>query len=854
VHTKASSSPAPNQGKNAKGTSKSKSKKAARAAKVEQAEEESGEEEDEVVRCICGNNNQNDPRAFIGCDACSVWQHNVCMGITVHKEDIPEHYFCEECRPEEHRETLAALAEGQKIWEERTALYEEWSALEEKRKKMSAARRKSKGKEDAPMPWLKKDIPDELPSGPEPELEPDIQPEAQPESRSDVEPAAAAPESESQETGTKRKRESVKPEPEEQQVQPEVAEKSTPAARPDKRRKSSQAVNKGALDVDTALVDIDQLPADRKKVGQALSKTIAEDIQERAKAGYRIPDGHTAKSLGERHAARIEYALFMNYGEASSEKYKSQFRSLLANFKRNKLLIERLLNKSLMAEDLATMESKDMASEELQRERAKMKEELDRQAVAIEEEGPKIRRTHKGDEIIEDESYRATESSSYSAPVRERTSIGEGEETPVNGQGPAGSPPQGSQAPPAVDTKRPSDVGMERRQSSQQFDMQNIWAKTAQSPTTAAQPRPMQMPPRRRSSVQHAEGQADGAKDDPDVDRMLQDDEDDDYSPIDFTNDASVVWRGRLVHTGEGEPVVNARFVAGRDLAASTAPWREILSERMSIDGRLQIGKAEEYLCGLQWSHSSDVSVLALTPYDDADAFKAVFNYFQSRGRYAVVNKDKPQMVKDLYIIPVEAGATSLPEHVEKLEHCTVKLPVEERLLLATFVVHRAPENPGVAEESTPARQQPAGANGQHNLPPHMRPGAQGPAGSPLNTNNPTFSPNPQHTMPAVGYGAPATPSGQGTFPPNPYSNAPPPDQQSAFPPQAQGAPPQPHPNPLVAEILGPHQHATTAMQVVYAEPNIGREKLENLRKILDEDIAARTNLEALAHKLMGPN
>lgn len=41
------------------------------------------DEEEERIRCICGDVNPQNPRAFIGCDSCEVWQHNICM-------DIPE--------------------------------------------------------------------------------------------------------------------------------------------------------------------------------------------------------------------------------------------------------------------------------------------------------------------------------------------------------------------------------------------------------------------------------------------------------------------------------------------------------------------------------------------------------------------------------------------------------------------------------------------------------------------------------------------------------------------------------------------------------------------------------------------
>ena len=184
-HKNASSSPAPAPKPVAK-TTKPKPKPANKTAEPEPEDDEDDDEGE--IRCICNNNNGNDKRAFIGCDACTVWQHNVCMGINDDEDDIPEHYFCEECRPEEHQETLQALAKGEPIWEMRNKIWQN-----EKKSK----NRKNKGKNDqAPPGWLKKDVPAEV-------EEPEEQPEEPPA------PAEPVP----QEKGNKRKREEVKEEP-----------------------------------------------------------------------------------------------------------------------------------------------------------------------------------------------------------------------------------------------------------------------------------------------------------------------------------------------------------------------------------------------------------------------------------------------------------------------------------------------------------------------------------------------------------------------------------------------------------------------------------------------------------------
>lgn len=755
------------------------------------------------------------------------------MGISDDDDDVPDSYLCEQCGPDDHRETLQALARGDKIWETRNKIY-----MNEK--KMSKNRKGKQGKG-----WLKKDMLEE-----------------------------ETGEQGDQETGNKRKRtEEVKDELVQADVKPDTEEDEPPArssARQEKRRKSA-----APPDPETEIVGMERLPADRKKIAGALGKIIADDINARAKAGsYQVREGHTAKSLGEHFALRIEYSLKMNHGETSSEGYLAQFRTLSHNLKKNKMLIERLLNDNVTPDELSTMSSSDLASEELQKENAKMKEQLDRQAIVTEAEGPRYRRTHKGDELIEDENAQmATTSTAAAQPVRERTSVVE-EDMPdagsPNAAGEAGSPVESRAiVPPTVNTRRESGpTKHERRASSQQFDMNNIWAKTAQSPTSGTAPRPMQMPPRRQSSIQQQ--QPDGTKVDADVDRMLADDDDDTYSPAEHVDPEAVVWRGKLIQSADSvAPSVLGRYVAGRDISR-TVSWDRLLPNHLTVDGRLAVEKAEEYLCSLQYSSSSDVSVLAITSPDDPEGFNAFYNYFRSRKRYAVVKEDKPPMVKDLYIIPFEPG-DAFPAHIGMLEYNSLdgQRPVQEKCLLATFVIGRAPGTPPVqgAASGVAAPVQPvSGVNGhgqQSTLPQHMRDATQGPSGSPLNTTNPTFSPVSGNTQPQQPHGVPGSP-----FPPNPYNATPPNSQKPGFPPpyaqpqstpypgnQYQMQPGQqgypPHPNPLVNEILGPLQYCPTAQAVLHEDPNISRPKLEHLKVIFEEDQRFRVDVAALGERLV---
>src|SRR5690349_2131662 len=73
-----------------------------------------------------------------------------------------------------------------------------------------------------------------------------------------------------------------------------------------------------------------------------------------------------------------------------------------------------------------TMAAEEMASEDKQREYAAMREAAEKQLILTEDTAPRMRKTHKGDEVVDDEN--ANDNTDFRAPqLRERETEEEGE-------------------------------------------------------------------------------------------------------------------------------------------------------------------------------------------------------------------------------------------------------------------------------------------------------------------------------------------------------------------------------------------------------------------------------------------
>jgi len=122
--------------------SPAETKKRGKKGKKQAAAEE---EEEETIRCVCGvtTTDEDSGEAWIACDKCGVWQHNICVGVSTYEDEIPQNYMCEECDPKFHKALLDAIARGEKPWEENQRKWEAKQREEEAAKKKG---KKGKGK------------------------------------------------------------------------------------------------------------------------------------------------------------------------------------------------------------------------------------------------------------------------------------------------------------------------------------------------------------------------------------------------------------------------------------------------------------------------------------------------------------------------------------------------------------------------------------------------------------------------------------------------------------------------------------------------------------------------------------
>lgn len=787
-------------------------KRRGKKSSKKQSEPEPETEEDELIRCVCGATSQDgyaEDEPWIGCEGCGVWQHNVCVGMSIFGEDLEDvTYYCEQCKPEDHKDLVEAIARGERPWDEKRRQYEEEKAAEEDEKKKKKGAKKGKKRQS--------------------ELSQDDPRSSQKSAMSSASPAPEKKASGAKTAAGKRKERHDSADTTTTKVSGTASSPSyinlsqftdIQDQEPSKLRKVSESESVPvAADYEPPsdlANNILELPSGRQGSAKLLQKGLAHAINVYEKeGGYNPADGVSNESRAERLSIAIERAVHDSHPNV--QEYARQCRTLSANLKSNPELIVRLLNHTLTPPMLAVMTSDQLASEKQQQETAAARERSMRQSIIATEEtqtGPRYRRTHKGEELIEGDGF-AVPSETPSFPQRQINRESSGQASKAGGPARAG----GSASHARTPSGEPMRIDTQHSPSNPDFDINKVFS-SVKSPTGSQRRRPSAPAP----------APSQGPVDDPDVDRLLQDDgnESPPYSPTEET-DPDVVWRGKVQMTNIANFQAKAKHVGGADLAKTLGiSWKTLVPQELVIGGRLSVATATEYLCGMRWSPSVDVVVASLTAaYDDGKKdFDRIYEYFDTRQKIAVVGDKSLANVKDTYLIPVPAGTGNHPEFILNLEDNYLPQTRDENMLLLVIVFrndnstmaklhgsewnNKAVPSPSAQASATPT---PAPQNFAHRS---------------ASLSGPSFSPTTPHV-------------GSGGFPPPPQQPQPPPNRpltQEEL--QQQG-------EAVARDILGEHISCSTVAFILPQAHAMQASEWHIVRSILDREPQARDNLKYL--------
>ncbi|KAL4885669.1 transcription factor S-II, central domain-containing protein [Aspergillus karnatakaensis] len=815
-------------------------------------------EEEEIIRCICGEYEEEEDieRDMICCDGCSAWQHNDCMGLTFAKGEEPDQYFCEQCKPENHKVLLEKIARGEKPWEEAAEKRrQEAEELKQSRRKKGKKGGKKGGRQSEVKPETATPArattaprvsatPTEAPVAATPTPAPAPEKPSQP---AEERPASSQKRkfSEQQdvptpESGPKSKQQKVSPPAGDLTPKAKPAPKPAPAKneQPTAKDKTQPSVTDIAASQGVKSISDIKIPARRNAVS-ALSKVFVDQITDAlARGSFKLPDGKSGDEVGQQLGLSVEDGMYQNLCGGSgepTEAYKLQLRTVLFNVKKNPSLRDRLLVGSLLPEALSKMSSQDMASEELQQKDAEIKREAERQHIIIQEQGPRIRRTHKGEEIVEDDQQNVASEPVFSAVPRRATE--------TDGSPTAQSPTSPTAKQPETDGQEKTLPAPEVTPAERTTSHDEHFPPRSHSPGTGQEQVFPEVATHIREPIPTPTGKVQA---DAEIDQLLKDDDEPEsppYSPKDVHEEGSI-WHGKVVMNPIGDFSSFAKHVGGADLSGRI-PWSQLIPSTLLIDGRIDIQLATNYLCGLRFSTSTDVSVISISRPESSKekaGFDKLFTYFQDRKRYGVIGKHPLPAVKDTYLIPIEAGATKKPEFIELLENNSLEDPTPERLLLVVFAVKTG--------ESNPPSVQPLSHH------PSLDPAA---SASPLTVTSGTpqqphfATPGPRASMPY-----PPTPTPAGAFTgtpqaPTPNNQQPPsqtPQNNNSHPPQQADQSSAVTGLAAAIQVLGSQANSPAIQQLLQQAPNANLVQLHVVRDILVKHPQAATDYYLLMNEL----
>lgn len=657
---------------------------------------------DDSIRCICNKVYENDEQMMVQCEKCDKWQHVRCL---FGKEDdslLPEIYFCHICDPDLYAELISSAAAGLNT----TSVV----------------------------------IP--APSG------------AIVDSVSD---AAAAAVKEASNSSIDESSDISRTLVKESSKSPD---KSTP--QPVSLTQSSfffslPIANFISQQVPASIADITDIV--RKSVATAFLSIFKDHIVPIAISNkdVELSAQDTPASFAEKLSMQLEQALYDAFASSSHKlsissstkpppakkskkakaaaamgpadvgsKYRSKFRSLAATLKddANPLLHKKFVTGELTPTEFVKLSPEELMNPALREMAEAVRAESIRSSILKVEEGPRIRRTHKGDVYIDDEVNGGAGMNSNNTSEMETAWV------PIGNSKPTDSKPENESGRNTSSSSANDDAS-----SSSNNNKDNSPLARASSTESSVTPPPV--PELHHNEInQHedlyhnddnqSEHQANVTiDDDDDLDAIINNpttvsndpitsggasnsavapEENEFYVP---TTTEAIVFRGQVVMPTIAEFFGQAVHLSGPhgfNPASMSSGWPALLPSTLTIEGRLDKAVAAKYLASV--GQSKDIVSFLLRP-DRAGKpqFDKLYSYFRLKHKYGVISKKRASFssssgrasppsglaIKDSYIVPLQKG-DEIPEHLwlgSTAAHVRLDaaLAADSRVIVGVFVL-----------------------------------------------------------------------------------------------------------------------------------------------------------------------
>ncbi|ANB13151.1 Bye1p [Sugiyamaella lignohabitans] len=674
-----------------------------RGRKKKDSERETDENDGEV-NCICGATSvdDDDDRVMAECEKCLKWQHVVCMFGFEDERVVPEKYQCHVCDPSSYEELLNKPKQEEEEKSEENSEKQEPIKAESKeiRKRKSGSlgatdndreteikQEKSKKRKtsltDTTGPIIAQvDESTKVASVLEPKNGSfNESPNKQTSSSEDATNTAVSEPVSSAVDAT--------PSP----TSGNTDQATRPSITTDKNKDSSSFVDLGTKKI------ADLQDKVRRSVATALCGIFKNNILPEAVKKGVIDSSSNIDGLAEKFSVEIEESLYEHLAMKPSgsskpkdvgPKYRDKFRTLSFNLKddKNPEFRLRIATGQLTAEQLVTLTNEEMLNPELQKLAESVRKESIRESVLKVDTAPRLRKTHKGEELVggdealdlqqvKEDAYERDDdkgnANNREMLLNAETFRSERSQSVERDYDSGGNMDVVSYSPPGSPENEEYDI------DDDDFNLSNI-------------------------EEQGKEKEKQMEKPNDQADHLASSNNNNINSDI---TGPPLIWTGHVTMPGVAQFPGSATHIAGGGNFDPTSNWNQVfnLDAPIVIDGRLDDTKAIPYLRNVR--HSKDIVAFVLKSDEisnpgQPNAGDELFDYFHSRHKYGVI-KHRHKIVKDAYIVTVGAN-DEIPDYLtlsgEQLGYLRHLQATTGNVILGVFVVQ--PFKAGVRQSTTP--------------------------------------------------------------------------------------------------------------------------------------------------------